>query len=126
MWQEKEAWSKNSSLSADVGIIDLEPDDNVTSFDYLMEKEALLLGTSNGLLLLYDVDANATQVVGNLDGGVNCISLSPDGELLAIITGFGQILVMTHDWDLLYETPLDEGHHVSKDYPPLSSILIHI
>ncbi|XP_058758036.1 elongator complex protein 1-like isoform X1 [Vicia villosa] len=119
-FHDKEAWSNNSLLSTDYGIVDLEPDDSVTSFDYLMEKEALLLGTSNGLLLLYDVDANATQVVGNLDGGVNCISLSPDGELLAIITGFGQILVMTHDWDLLYETPLvddddDEGHHVNGE-----------
>ncbi|KAL5075360.1 hypothetical protein RYX36_014344 [Vicia faba] len=62
-------------------------------------------------------DTNATQVIGNLDGGVNYISLSPDGELLAIIIGFGQILVMTHDWDLLYETPLvddddvPQGHH---------------
>lgn len=122
MWQDKQAWSKNSSLSADVSTVDLEPDDNVTSFDYLMEKEALLLGTSNGLLLLYDVDdANATQVVGNVEGGVNCISLSPDGELISIVTGFGQMLVMTHDWDLLYETPLHDdddlpqGHHVSKD-----------
>jgi elongator complex protein 1 len=119
--QVKEAWSKNSLLSTDYGSVDLEPDDTVTSFDYLMEKEAILLGTSNGLLLLFDVDANVTQVVGNVDGGVNCISLSPDGELLAVITGFGQILVMTHDWDLLYETQLvdddvvPEGHHVSKD-----------
>ncbi|GAU12180.1 hypothetical protein TSUD_01460 [Trifolium subterraneum] len=118
----KEAWSKNSSLSTDYGSVDLEPDDNVTSFDYLMEKEAILLGTSNGLLLLFDVDANVTQVVGNIDGGVNCISLSPDGELLAVITGFGQILVMTHDWDLLYETQLVdddvvvyEGHHVNGE-----------
>ena len=83
-----------------------------------MEKEALLLGTSNGLLLLFDVDANVTQVVGNVDGGVNCISLSPDGEVIAVVTGFGQVLVMTHDWDLLYEISLlddDEALHVSKD-----------
>ncbi|CAK8564541.1 unnamed protein product [Lathyrus sativus] len=120
-FHDKEAWSNASLLSTDYGSVDLEPDDSVTSFDYLMEKEALLLGTSNGLLLLYDVDANTTQVVGNLDGGVNCISLSPDGELLAIITGFGQILVMTHDWDLLYETPLvvdddvPQGHHINGE-----------
>jgi len=51
-----------------------------------MEKEALLLGTSNGLLLLFDVDANVTQVVGNV---VNSISLSPDGEVIVVVTGFG-------------------------------------
>jgi elongator complex protein 1 len=131
-FHQKQAWSNNnSSLSTTHAIVDLEPDDTVTSFDYLMEKEALLLGTSNGLLLLFDVDANVTQVVGNVDGGVNCISLSPDGEVIAVVTGFGQVLVMTHDWDLLYEISLfddndDEGHHVSKDYSPFFQILLSV
>ncbi|XP_028754316.1 elongator complex protein 1 isoform X2 [Neltuma alba] len=71
-----------------------------------MEKEALIVGTLNGFLLLHSVDSNTTEVVGKVDGGVKCISPSPDGELLGIITGFGQNLVMTHDWELLYETAL--------------------
>uniref|UniRef100_A0A5B6YQC9 Elongator complex protein 1 n=1 Tax=Davidia involucrata TaxID=16924 RepID=A0A5B6YQC9_DAVIN len=101
------AWSK-SSLSAVVEPVDLDPGDFITSLDYLMEKEALVLGTSNGLLLLYTVDDNATEIVGRVEGGVKFISLSPDGDLLGVITGFGQILVMTHDWDLLYETALED------------------
>ena len=117
--QEKGAWSKSLLPADGVGTVDLEPGDSVTSFDYLMEKEALILGTSSGLLILYSVEDNAIEVVGKVEGGVKCISPSPDGELIGIITGFGQILVMTHDWDLLYETPLDddlpEGFDVSKD-----------
>lgn len=99
--------------------IDLEPGDFLTSMDYLMEKEALVVGTSNGHLLLYNVDDNATEIVGRIEGGVKCISPSPDGDLLAVITGFGQILVMTHDWDLLYETALEdppEDIDVRKDF----------
>lgn len=85
-----------------------------------MEKEAILVGTSRGLLLLHSVDDNASQVVGGVDGGVKCISASPDGDLLAILSGSGQILVMTLDWDLLYETaledlPEDDVNHVCKD-----------
>ncbi|KAK1377304.1 hypothetical protein POM88_033497 [Heracleum sosnowskyi] len=76
--------------------------------DFVMEKEALVAGTSNGHLLLYNVDDNATETVGRVEGGVKCISPSPDGDLLAVVTGFGQILVMTHDWDLLYETSIEE------------------
>ncbi|KAK1398390.1 hypothetical protein POM88_008253 [Heracleum sosnowskyi] len=76
--------------------------------DFVMEKEALVEGTSNGHLLLYNVDDNATKTVGRVEGGVKCISPSPDGDLLAVVTGFGQILVMTHDWDLLYETSIEE------------------
>ncbi|KAA8534237.1 hypothetical protein F0562_031754 [Nyssa sinensis] len=101
------AWTR-SPLSAAVEPVDLDPGDFITSMDYLMEKEALIVGTSNGLLLLYTIDDNATEIVGRVEGGVKFISLSPDGDLLCVITGFGQILVMTHDWDLLYETALED------------------
>ncbi|PKI26145.1 hypothetical protein CRG98_049166, partial [Punica granatum] len=73
-----------------------------------MEKEALILGTSNGLMLLHSVDAHVTEVVGRVEGGIKCISPSPDGDLLGITTGFGQLLVMTHDWDLLHETTAED------------------
>lgn len=107
-FQNDEAWT-STSLPAEVDIIDLEPGDRITSFDYLMEKEALILGTLNGLIILHSVDESTTEVVGRVDGGVSCISPSPDGDLLGIITGFGQLLVMTHDWDLLHETTLEDS-----------------
>ncbi|KAG0592545.1 hypothetical protein KC19_1G261600 [Ceratodon purpureus] len=36
------------------------------------------------------------------------MAASPDGELLLLATGLGQLLVMTQDWDLLYEVSLDK------------------
>lgn len=93
-----------------------------------MEKEALIIGTSFGLLLLNNVDDNATEIVGRVEGGVKCISPSPDGDLLGVITGFGQILVMTLDWDVLYEIALDdlpEDVHVRKDFLQYSPICWH-
>lgn len=110
MNQIEETWNK-TSLAASTQL-DLETGDFITCLEYLMEKEALIIGTSKGLLLLYSVDDNATEIVGRVEGGVRCISPSPDGDLLAMITGFGQILVMNLDWDLLYEMPLDEGKDV--------------
>ncbi|XP_050209805.1 elongator complex protein 1 isoform X2 [Mercurialis annua] len=106
-FHSENVWRK-TSLQAGVHPIDLENGDFITSFDYLMEKEALIIGTSNGALLLYNVDDNALEVVGQVDGGVKCIAPSPDGDLLGIVTGLGQMLVMTHDWDLLYENALDD------------------
>ncbi|KAK9064148.1 hypothetical protein SSX86_018020 [Deinandra increscens subsp. villosa] len=92
--------------------LDLDAGDSITSMEYLMEKESLFIGTSSGDLLLYNVDTSAAassmEVVGRVEGGVKSISPSPDGDLLCIITGIGQMLVMTHDWDLLYETPLQD------------------
>ncbi|KAI4351060.1 hypothetical protein L6164_005447 [Bauhinia variegata] len=119
-FHDKGAWSK-ISLPTNVDTIDLEPGDLITSFDYIMEKEALVVGTSNGLLLLHNVESSTTEVVGKVEGGVKCISPSPDGELLGIITGFGQILIMTHDWDLLNETTLEdptEGFDVNEAFMP--------
>lgn len=105
---QNETTCGSTSLPTAIEPVDLEPGDYITSLDYLMEKEALVIGTSYGLLLLYVVDDNVTEEVGRVEGGVKCISPSPDGDLLGIITGLGQLLVMTHDWDLLYEMALDD------------------
>lgn len=89
----------------------LEPDDHITDMEYLMEKEALILGTSDGYLLLHSLDPKATNLVGKVEGGIRSISCSPDGALIAIKGGLGQLLVMTHDWDVLYETTVDVQLH---------------
>ncbi|CAL1411247.1 unnamed protein product [Linum trigynum] len=117
---------KETILSAEVRLLDLENGDAITSFDYLMEKEALIMGTSNGLLLLHMVDDNATEVVGQVEGGVICISPSPDGDLLTVVTGSGQLLVMTLDWDVLYETTLEDPpvDGVDVSGPALSSSFV--
>lgn len=85
----------------------LEPGDCIVAMDYLMERESLLLGSSAGCLLLYNVEEKTTQVVGRLEGGVNTIASSPDGALLSVTTGLGQLLVITQDWEVLFETSLD-------------------
>lgn len=93
------------------GVIDLESGDHITALDYLMEREALIAGTSNGFLLLYSVDNCSTEVVGRVDQGIWDISPSPDGALIAVAFGIGQILLMTQDWEVLCETTSDELEH---------------
>nr|XP_043613300.1 elongator complex protein 1 [Erigeron canadensis] len=105
--QNEESWGKRSPGPL-VEHVDLDAGDSITSLEYIMEKESLIIGTSSGILLLYNVDDSVMEVVGRVEGGVKSISPSPDGDLLCIISGIGQMLVMTHDWDLLYETALDE------------------
>ncbi|XP_077217578.1 IKI3 family protein [Tasmannia lanceolata] len=104
--QTERLWS-NTQSAVEGEPIDLEPGDCITALDYIMEKEALIVGTSNGYLLLHNVDDNTTEIVGRVEGGVRSIAPSPDGALLAVTTGFGQILVMTNDWEVLYENTLD-------------------
>ncbi|XP_010453463.1 PREDICTED: elongator complex protein 1 isoform X1 [Camelina sativa] len=97
-----------TALPVEVCSIDIEPEDFITAFDYLAEKESLLIGTSHGLLLVHNVESDVTELVGNIEGGVKCISPSPTGDLLGLITGLGQLLVMTYDWVLMYERALGE------------------
>lgn len=85
----------------------LDPGDSITAMDYLMEKEALVLGSSDGCLILHTMDENTTEFVGRVEGGVKYIQCSPDGALLAITSGIGQLLVMTHDWEVLHESALN-------------------
>lgn len=119
---QNERMKSVAMLPAEVHPIDVETGDHVTSFDYLMEKEALIVGTRNGLLLLFSVDGNGSEVVGRVEGGVKRISPSPDGDLLCIISGLRQILVMTHDWDLMYVNTLEDFPEGVLTYVRISSI----
>ncbi|XP_062193409.1 elongator complex protein 1 [Phragmites australis] len=105
--QQPLQWSKFTTLDSDVEEVVLEPGDCIVAMDYLMERESLLLGSSAGCLLLYNVEEKTTQVVGRLEGGVSTIASSPDGVLLSVTSGFGQLLVITLDWEVLFETSLD-------------------
>lgn len=105
LFQKGATWNK--TLSAfEVDDVTLDPEDCIVAMEYLMEKEALLLGSSNGCLILHNADDKATEVVGRVEGGVTSITCSPDGALISLTTGLGQLLVMTQDWEVLYETAL--------------------
>ncbi|CAN6472379.1 unnamed protein product [Victoria cruziana] len=95
-------WVCNVPLTPTLG-----PDDYIMALDYLMEKEALILGTLDGFLLQHSLDVDSTEAVGRVEGSVKTIAATPDGSLLAVATGLGQLILMTHDWDVLYEVMLE-------------------
>lgn len=101
-------WTINLCSQSEVGLPPiLEAEDRITGLDYLIEQEALIVGTSTGDLVLVVPTSNTVYVVGKVEGGVKTISSSPDGALLIVATGFGQLLAMTQDWDVLYEVSYD-------------------
>ncbi len=81
---------------------------------------ALTLGLSSGhLLLLHTSPVPSLEEVGVLGGGVVAASWSPDGEAIAILSGAGQLLLMTPTWDLLWETPVINNQ---PEYPQSTSL----
>ena len=49
------------------------------------------------------------EELGYVEGGVVGLSYSPDGELVCVITGLGQIIVMTSSWEPLMEACVVSG-----------------
>lgn len=75
-----------------------------------MEQENLVVGTAEGELLSVFLPVQSVEVVGKVEGGILQMSSSPDGELLAVATGLGLLLLMNQDWEVLYEISLDEQY----------------
>ncbi|MCO5559919.1 hypothetical protein L7F22_013523 [Adiantum nelumboides] len=88
--------------------------ESIVGLEFMLDNEVLVAGTASGELLCVSVVTQLVEVVGNLEGGLVQISASPDGELLAIVTGLGMLLIMTTDWEVLYEISLHE-HPQLKD-----------
>lgn len=60
----------------------------------LLELESLCLGLSTGELFLIDLKGDDVQEVGIVEGGIQAANWSPDAELLALLSGFGSLLLM--------------------------------
>ena len=105
-------WSASLLEAAAQGGFDLTPSAVITHFAHVPELEAVCIGLSSGELLLLNtatasITSNASGIgsssgaqlptleeVGALEGGVAAGQWSPDGGLLALLTGDGQLLLM--------------------------------
>ena len=63
-----------------------------------MNNDALTVGLSTGHILSVDIETRRVSEVGCIEGGVAGMRYGPDGELIALVSGFGQIMVMTSGW----------------------------
>ncbi|BGP42072.1 Putative elongator complex protein 1 [Rhodotorula kratochvilovae] len=82
----------------------------VVSFKYLPDADALVLVLANGEVEQLFLDCSAGEArrenVGTFDTGIAAAEWSPDEELLAIVTGDHQLLLLTRTFDPLSESPL--------------------
>ena len=72
--------------------------DSIVALLHVAELDALCVPTLDGrLVLLHDADGTADEV-GTVEAGVVVAAWSPDEELLAIVTGGAQLLLMSKVW----------------------------
>ncbi|GJN92512.1 hypothetical protein Rhopal_005542-T1 [Rhodotorula paludigena] len=82
----------------------------VVSFAYLPEDDALALVLASGEVEQVFLQGGGGEArrenVGTFDAGIRAAEWSPDQELLAIVTGTHQLLLLTRTFDPLSESPL--------------------
>jgi WD40 repeat protein len=68
---------------------------SVLSLAHLLEEDALFLARRNGELLLLHTTDRQLDDVGAIAGGLAAAAWSPDGEVLALVSANGLLLLMT-------------------------------
>ncbi|KAJ1822083.1 putative elongator complex protein 1 [Coemansia sp. RSA 2599] len=86
----------------------------IAGMQFIMERECVFLALRSGDIMTVDVAGASADVdiVGTVDSGVMSCAWSPDGELLALVTGEAKLLLMTQEFDVVDEFELardDQG-----------------
>jgi elongator complex protein 1 len=62
--------------------------------DYVLELDALMIALSSGDLMLLHVETAEAEDIGTIQGGIAIASWSPDGELVAVVSRTGNLILM--------------------------------
>ena len=82
--------------------------DSVISLHYIAETECLHIATSHGSLLSLHAHSLLLTTIGHLPRGLLACALSPDRELLVLVTSDYRVLLMTPDGDVVAEAAIAE------------------
>jgi elongator complex protein 1 len=67
----------------------------IAGLEYVLELDAVMVALASGDLLLIYTETKELEEVGSIQGGIACMAWSPDGELLALVSNSGNLLLMT-------------------------------
>ncbi|CAG8480292.1 12289_t:CDS:10 [Ambispora gerdemannii] len=78
---------------------------------YLLDAQACFIAFSSGDIVLVGkenlADPELIEVVGTVESGIKCMEWSPDEELGVIVNGNDHILLMTKNFEVLTEFPIN-------------------
>ena len=80
--------------------------DRILTLHYLFDQDSVCITTTKGDLLLWQPEMRNLECVGSVDAGFTCAQWSPDQELFILTTCNSTLVVMTKNFDPLYEFPI--------------------
>ncbi|KAG8966010.1 hypothetical protein FRC05_002930 [Tulasnella sp. 425] len=86
------------------------PSAQLISATFLPEARTVCVVSAGGDIATGLIDDETTvcelEIVGSVESGIECAEWSPDHDVLALVAGDGNILLMTKDYEIIYEAPL--------------------
>ncbi|XP_018495984.1 elongator complex protein 1 [Galendromus occidentalis] len=80
-------------------------EDEVVSFEAIFGK--FCAASKMGQIVTCQLENGSVENVGDIFGGIQCAKWSPDLELLVVVTGKGQLLLMRENFDTVVEQELE-------------------
>eukprot|EP00873_Tetraselmis_striata_P004301 jgi/Tetstr1/424565/TSEL_015091.t1 len=93
-----EALPPDSSCAAPLALVAME---------HVVELDALFLATACGCVMLLQPGSRAVEEVGAVPAGLLAARWSPDGEVVALLTGDSHLLLMSKEWEVIDELVLE-------------------
>ncbi|KAJ1958693.1 putative elongator complex protein 1 [Linderina pennispora] len=97
----------------------------IAGMQFLMERESVFLALASGDIFVIQVsqsaelDSEQVELVGSVDAGIAAACWSPDEELLVLVTHEDKLLLMTQDFEVLYEFGLAQATEVEEKHVAL-------
>ena len=82
-------------------------EDRVVAMEFVPDLESVCVCLAGGDILLRNVASYHTENVGTVGGGVVAMAWSPEQDVVAIVTGERQLLLMTREFDPVVQTSLN-------------------
>ncbi|KAK4306410.1 hypothetical protein Pmani_021766 [Petrolisthes manimaculis] len=80
----------------------------ITQADVLTASNVICVITQEGDVVTVNIDSHQVETVGSVSAGVYGAHWSPDQELLALVTGENNLVVMTAEFDPIADIPLNQ------------------
>ncbi|KAI9989759.1 hypothetical protein PInf_020046 [Phytophthora infestans] len=111
---EQDAHSPSKDLELFLDLREFVEDDDSPAgcwrwMNYVAELGMLVCASTSGALVSVDLDTRDGEEVGSVDSGLRAVAWSSNQEMLALVTGAGSLLVMSNDWEVLYETEIERS-----------------